>query len=53
MYGGILMGRKRLPEDERKEQVNIRLPKWVIDKIKEMGSLQEIIETLIIKTFKK
>lgn len=47
------MGRKRLPEDERREFVGIRLPKWLIDRIKEKGKLQTVIEGILLKVFKR
>lgn len=46
------MGRRRLPEEERKEFVGIRIPKWLKDRILEDGSLQEVIEK-ILKNFYK
>jgi predicted DNA binding CopG/RHH family protein len=47
------MGRDRLPEDERKEIITIRLPKWLIEKIKKQGSIQNYIENLLNKYIKK
>lgn len=46
------MGRKRLPENEKRENVVIRLPKWMILKIKEKGSITKILEELIRKYLK-
>lgn len=47
------MPRKRLPEGERKESIHIRLPKWMIEEILEIGTLQEVIEGIIRKHIKK
>jgi hypothetical protein len=47
------MGRDRKPEKEVKEVVTIRLPRWLIDKIKEHGTLQKYIENLLNKYIKK
>jgi|GEM_PF-3954830 len=41
------MPRKRLPEDLRRDPVGIRLPKWMITKIDELGGRSEIIEKAV------
>ena len=41
------MPRHRLPEDERKEILPIRLKKKIIDDIKKMGNPSEIVEKAI------
>lgn len=47
------MPNKRLPEGERKEKIGIRLPQWMIDQIKQQGSLQDVIEGILRKHIKK
>lgn len=47
------MVNKRLPADERKEPVNIRLPKWMINQIIKRGTKQEVIEAILRKEIKK
>lgn len=47
------MGRRRLDEKDKKIHVGIRLPKWMVEKIKEKGSVQEVIEKILSKIFKK
>jgi hypothetical protein len=47
------MGRNRLPDDERKERISLRLPKGLIDKIKKMGSIQSIIEKILSDYFRR
>lgn len=41
------MGRKRLPAEEVKRRISIRLKKETIDEIKKESSLQEFIEQLV------
>lgn len=47
------MPRHRLPETERKDHVNLRLPKWMINQILKNGSFQEIIERILRKHIKR
>lgn len=47
------MGRKRKPEEERKVHVGIRLPKWLVDRLLQEGSLQEMIEKTLLRIWKK
>jgi hypothetical protein len=47
------MVNKRLPADERKNSVNIRLPQWMINEIIKRGSKQEVIEGILRKEIKK
>jgi len=47
------MGRNRLPEDERKDKVPLRLPTWLIERIKADGKVQEVIERILTKHYKK
>lgn len=41
------MPRKRLPEDQRRDPVGIRLPKWMITKIDSLGGRSEVIEKAV------
>lgn len=52
-FGVDNMGRKRLPEQDRREFVGIRLPKWMVDKIREKGKIQEVIESILMRIFRK
>lgn len=47
------MPNKRLPEGERKNKVGLRLPQWMIDEIKEIGTIQTVIEGILRKHIKK
>jgi hypothetical protein len=47
------LGTKRLPEGERKRNVGLRLPEWMIIQILEKGTMQEVLEALCRKHFKK
>jgi hypothetical protein len=47
------LGMKRLPEEDRKNKIGIRLPQWMIDQILETGTLQEVIEAILRKHIKK
>jgi hypothetical protein len=47
------LGNKRLPEEDRKNKIGIRLPQWMIDQIRETGTLQEVIEGILRKHIKK
>ncbi|GAV16094.1 hypothetical protein [Paenibacillus sp. NAIST15-1] len=49
----IIIPRPRIPEEDRKERVGLRLPKWMIDEIMKEGSLQEVIERKLSKIYKK
>ena len=46
------MGRKPVPDDLRKENLNIVLPRWQIDKLKEIRGYNKIIEKLLEEFFK-
>lgn len=41
------MGRKRLPDDLRKEHISIRLPKYLIDFIKKHFNFNNYIEDAV------
>lgn len=45
--------RNRLPENERKEAVSIRLKKEIIDQLSKHGKLQDVIEKACIQFLKK
>jgi hypothetical protein len=47
------LGTKRIPEEDRKQKIGIRLPQWMIDQIRETGTLQEVIEGILRKHIKK
>jgi len=47
------MGRKRLPEGEKKIAITIRLPESVIQKLQSMGSPRKLIENIITELFRK
>lgn len=50
------MGRKRLPDSERREKITLRLPRATIERIQEQGTVTEVIEKAIeeyLKTEKK
>lgn len=47
------MGRKKLPKLEKREQVTIRLPMWLIINAKEFNiSISEIAEKSLLKELK-
>jgi hypothetical protein len=50
---GLCLGNKRLPEGERKRNVGLRLPEWMISQILEIGTMQEVLEAMCRKKFKK
>lgn len=37
------MGRKRIPDELRKEKITIALPKWMIDKLKQKDNYNKFI----------
>ena len=41
------VGRKRLPDSERREKITLRLPKATIERIQEQGIITEVIEMAI------
>jgi hypothetical protein len=43
----------RLPAEDRKNRIGIRLPQWMIDEILKTGTLQEVIEDILRKHIKK
>jgi len=47
------LGRKRLPEEERKEKVGLRLRKKVIEALLKQGTVQDILEKLAEDYVKK
>lgn len=47
------MGRKRLPEENRKEMFTIRLPKKLIEKIKAHKAYTVIVEKILKEYFYK
>jgi hypothetical protein len=53
VIGWCLMGGKRLPPEERKELMTIRLKKKYIDEMKKIPGYMNIIEDLIQKYLKK
>jgi hypothetical protein len=46
------MGRRPLPDRERREPVTIRLPKWMLEKLKKKGKISRIIEEMVKKSLK-
>lgn len=51
--GVIVMGRKPVPEENRKIFVGIRLPNWLLTLIKKDGTPQEVIEAKLTKMYEK
>lgn len=47
------MGRKPLPEDERKDRITIALPRWMINKLREIDNYNEIIYKILLKYIKR
>jgi len=45
------LGRKRLPPEERKEVVTIRLPKNQVDRLQEMGGVNNSIKMILNNFF--
>lgn len=46
------MPRKRLPEEERREKVHLRLKKKHIEELRKHGTLTEVIERAILEYLK-
>jgi hypothetical protein len=44
-----MMGRNRLPEDEKRKLINLKLPPNLIKSIKEIGRITQVIEKAIIE----
>jgi hypothetical protein len=42
-------GRKKKPDHLRREVVAIRLPKWMIDQLKDEGSISYVVESRLLK----
>lgn len=53
LKGCAFMGRPPLPEDERKEQITLRLKSWVIKDLKKIENYNQLVEDLVIKYLKK
>lgn len=47
------MGRKPLPEGEKKEKITINLPGWMIEKLREMDNYNEFIFKILLKFIKR
>jgi hypothetical protein len=45
------MGRKRKPEELKKRNITIRLPMYIILKLKDIENYTSIVENLLIKYF--
>jgi hypothetical protein len=43
-------GRKKKPDHLRREVIAIRLPRWMIDQLKDKGSLDYLLEEMILKS---
>ena len=43
-------GRKKKPDHLRREVIAIRLPRWMIEQLKDKGSLDYLLEEMILKT---
>lgn len=41
------MGRKRIPEEELKKRISIRLKNSTVEEIKKYGTLQKMIESIV------
>jgi len=49
LYGrGFFVPRPRKPDDEKKKQLNISLPGWMIKWLREHGRYSNLIETLVL-----
>jgi len=42
-------GRKKKPDHLRREVVALRLPKWMMEQLKDEGSLSYIVESSLLK----
>lgn len=47
-----LIGRNRVPEHLRKKHIGIRLPAWMVHKLKENGSPSQQIEKALVPYLK-
>lgn len=47
------MGRKRLPPEEKKEVITVRLSAWLIEKLKGQTNYNSLIEKLLVNHFKE
>lgn len=47
------MGRKPVPEKERKELLTIRLPRYLIEKLRDIENYNNLIEKLLKDYFNK
>lgn len=47
------MGRKRLPEDEKKVPANISLPRWMLLELDKLGVRSRVVEEILRKYLKK
>ena len=43
-------GRKKKPDHLRREVVALRLPRWMIDQLKDIGSVDYVLESELLKT---
>jgi hypothetical protein len=50
---GFVMGRKPVPEAEKKETKGVTLPNWMWIEIEKIGGRSRIIENVLKKYFKK
>lgn len=46
------MGRKRLPEDQKKVGITLRITKAVVDQLKEIDNYNSLVEKLIVDFLK-
>jgi hypothetical protein len=42
-------GRKRKPDHLRREVIAIRLPRWMIEQLKDKGSVNYVLESQLLK----
>ena len=47
------MGRKRISDDDRKENITFRLPKWLVIAIKSTPGYNLVVEEILSKFFKR
>lgn len=47
------MPRHRLPEDQRRDAVTFRLPKYLIDWVTSKGNLGKVIEKILLEEFNR
>ena len=43
-------GRKKKPDHLRREVLAIRLPRWMIDQLKDMGSVNYVLEEHLVRS---